>query len=169
KINAGRQRTETWSERREGAATMTGGSRIGVTGLAVMGANLARNIARHGFPVAVHNRTSERTKKFLADFGNEGAFTGSESMEEFVQALERPRRIMVMVKAGAPVDSVIDELVPLLDEATSSSTEATRTSTTPAGAASTAPSAACASSAPACPAVRRGRCLAQASCPAVTE
>lgn len=95
---------------------MAGGSRIGVTGLAVMGANLARNIARRGVPVAVHNRTSERTKKFLADYGSEGTFTGSESMAEFVQALERPRRVMVMVKAGAPVDGVIEELVPLLDE-----------------------------------------------------
>ncbi len=56
-----------------------GQSRIGVTGLAVMGANLARNIARHGVPVAVHNRTTARTKEFLEAYGGEGAFTGAPS------------------------------------------------------------------------------------------
>ena len=92
------------------------GSQIGVTGLAVMGANLARNIARRGVPTAVHNRTASKTEQFMADFGDEGPFTASESLEEFVQALERPRRIIVMVKAGAPVDGVIGDLAPLLDE-----------------------------------------------------
>src|SRR5215217_4591181 len=91
-------------------------SQIGVTGLAVMGANLARNIARRGVPIAVHNRTAAKTKDFIAEFGGEGDFTGSESLEEFVSALERPRRIIVMVKAGAPVDGVIGDLAPLLDE-----------------------------------------------------
>jgi len=91
-------------------------SRIGVTGLAVMGANLARNIARRGTPVAVHNRTPARTREFMEAYGDEGAFTAAESMEDFVAALERPRRIIVMVKAGAPVDAVIEELSPLLDE-----------------------------------------------------
>jgi 6-phosphogluconate dehydrogenase len=91
-------------------------SRIGVTGLAVMGANLARNIARRGTPVAVHNRTAARTKEFIEEHGHEGAFTAAESLEDFVAALERPRRIIVMVKAGAPVDAVIGELSPLLDE-----------------------------------------------------
>src|SRR3954465_8156361 len=91
-------------------------SQIGVTGLAVMGANLARNIARRGVPTAVHNRTTAKTEQFMADYGDEGPFTGTESLEEFVQALERPRRIIVMVKAGAPVDGVISDLAPLLDE-----------------------------------------------------
>ncbi len=90
-------------------------SRIGVTGLAVMGANLARNMARRGFPVAVHNRTTAKTREFIEDFGDEGPFTGSESLQEFVDALETPRKIVVMVKAGPPVDAVIDELAPLLD------------------------------------------------------
>ena len=94
----------------------TGQSRIGVTGLAVMGANLARNIASRGVPVAVHNRTSARTKEFMDAYGGEGAFTAAESTEDFVAALEKPRRIIVMVKAGKPVDAVIDELTPLLDE-----------------------------------------------------
>jgi 6-phosphogluconate dehydrogenase len=91
-------------------------SRIGVTGLAVMGANLARNIARHGVPVAVHNRTTAKTKEFIEAYGDEGTFTAAETTEDFVAALEKPRRIIVMVKAGAPVDGVIAELTPLLDE-----------------------------------------------------
>ena len=95
---------------------MSGESRIGVTGLAVMGANLARNIARHDVPVAVHNRTASKTTQFYEEFGDEGPFTPAESLEEFVDALERPRRIIVMVKAGGPVDAVIGELAPLLDE-----------------------------------------------------
>jgi 6-phosphogluconate dehydrogenase len=90
-------------------------SRIGVTGLAVMGANLARNIASRGVPVAVHNRTAAKTEQFMAEHGSEGDFTGTESVEDFVNALERPRRIIVMVKAGRPVDAVIEELTPLLD------------------------------------------------------
>ncbi|MCO6009691.1 NADP-dependent phosphogluconate dehydrogenase [Actinoallomurus purpureus] len=91
------------------------GSQIGVTGLAVMGQNLARNIARHGFPVAVHNRTESRTKQLIEHHGDEGDFTPAYSLEEFVAALDRPRRIIIMVKAGAPVDAVIKDLIPLLD------------------------------------------------------
>src|SRR3954452_1610754 len=91
-------------------------SQIGVTGLAVMGANLARNIARRGVPIAVHNRTASKTKDFMSEFASEGDFTAAESLEEFVEALERPRRIIVMVKAGAPVDGVISDLAPLLDK-----------------------------------------------------
>ncbi|MEU6700603.1 NADP-dependent phosphogluconate dehydrogenase [Pseudonocardia sp. NPDC046786] len=91
-------------------------SRIGVTGLAVMGANLARNMARRGFTVAVHNRTTAKTTQFIEDYGHEGAFTGSESLQDFVDALQTPRTVVVMVKAGKPVDAVIDELAPLLDE-----------------------------------------------------
>jgi 6-phosphogluconate dehydrogenase len=94
---------------------MSDQSQIGVTGLAVMGANLARNIGRNGWSVAVHNRSPEKTRQFIADHGGEGDFTGTESSEEFVAALARPRKIIVMVKAGAPVDAVIEELAPLLD------------------------------------------------------
>ena len=89
---------------------------IGLTGLAVMGRNLARNIARHGHPVAVHNRTTSRMTSLLAEHGDEGDFVGAESLEELVASVRRPRAILVMVKAGAPTDAVIDELVPLLDE-----------------------------------------------------
>ncbi|WP_051016212.1 NADP-dependent phosphogluconate dehydrogenase [Cellulomonas massiliensis] len=94
----------------------TGTAQIGVTGLAVMGRNLARNFARHGFTVAVHNRSWSKTESLVADHGDEGTFVASESMADFVASLERPRKVVVMVKAGAPTDAVIDELVPLLEE-----------------------------------------------------
>src|SRR3954451_16206449 len=89
---------------------------IGVTGLAVMGRNLARNLARHGHTVALHNRTNARTRSLVEQHGDEGTFVASESMEGFGASLERPRAIIIMVKAGAPTDAVIEELVPLLDE-----------------------------------------------------
>ncbi|OIV36038.1 phosphogluconate dehydrogenase (NADP(+)-dependent, decarboxylating) [Mangrovactinospora gilvigrisea] len=95
----------------------TSGSRaeIGVTGLAVMGRNLARNLARHGHSVAVHNRTEAKTKDLVEEFGNEGTFVPAYSAEEFVASLERPRRLVIMVKAGGPTDAVIDEFAPLLE------------------------------------------------------
>ena len=89
---------------------------IGLTGLAVMGRNLARNIARHGHTVAVHNRTTERMTALLDEHGDDGDFVGSESMEDFVASIKKPRAIIIMVKAGEATDAVIDELVPLLDE-----------------------------------------------------
>ncbi|MFJ8357589.1 NADP-dependent phosphogluconate dehydrogenase [Streptomyces sp. NPDC093984] len=90
-------------------------AQIGVTGLAVMGRNLARNFARNGYTVAVHNRTPARTKTLIEDFGHEGAFVAAETAEEFVAALERPRRLMIMVQAGAATDAVIEEFAPLLE------------------------------------------------------
>src|SRR5690348_15612926 len=93
----------------------TGTAQIGVTGLAVMGRNLARNLARHGYTVALHNRSPERTRSLVAEHGDEGAFVPSESIEDFVASLERPRAIIIMVKAGGPTDAVIDELVPHLE------------------------------------------------------
>jgi 6-phosphogluconate dehydrogenase len=89
---------------------------IGVTGLATMGANLARNFARHGHQVVVHNRTQARTDALMAAHGGEGDFVPTTTTEQFVAALDRPRRILIMVQAGAATDAVIDELVPLLDE-----------------------------------------------------
>jgi 6-phosphogluconate dehydrogenase len=88
----------------------------GVVGLAVMGENLALNIERNGFPIAVYNRTDTRTKEFMAERAEGKNVHAAYSIEEFVKALERPRRIVVMVKAGAPVDAVIGELAPFLDE-----------------------------------------------------
>jgi 6-phosphogluconate dehydrogenase len=95
---------------------LAGNAEIGLTGLAVMGQNLARNIARNGFSIAVHNRTSAKTWKFLDDYGDEGRFTGAESIQDFVAALAVPRKIIIMVKAGKPVDAVIDELTPHLSK-----------------------------------------------------
>jgi 6-phosphogluconate dehydrogenase len=95
---------------------MTQKAEIGVTGLAVMGRNLARNFARHGHVVAVHNRTFTKTQALLDEAGSEGTFVASETMADFVDSLERPRKVIIMVKAGPGTDAVIDELVPLLDE-----------------------------------------------------
>jgi 6-phosphogluconate dehydrogenase len=89
---------------------------IGLTGLAVMGSNLARNIARHGHTVAVHNRTTKRMTVLLREHGDEGHFVGAETMQEFVASIKKPRAIIIMVKAGDATDAVIEELVPLLDE-----------------------------------------------------
>lgn len=91
-------------------------AQIGVVGLAVMGANLARNLARHGHTVAVYNRTYAKTEALLADHGSDGDFVASERLEDFVASLQQPRRVIVMVKAGAGTDAVIDELAPLLEE-----------------------------------------------------
>jgi 6-phosphogluconate dehydrogenase len=88
---------------------------IGVTGLGVMGRNLARNLARHGHQVAVHNRTTDRTKDLVEEFGHEGTFLPADTPEQFVASLERPRRMLIMVKAGPATDAVIDEFAPLLE------------------------------------------------------
>ncbi|WDF34896.1 NADP-dependent phosphogluconate dehydrogenase [Arthrobacter agilis] len=90
-------------------------AQIGVTGLAVMGANLARNLARNGYTVALHNRSIEKTDSLLEKHGDDGDFIRTESLQELVDALEKPRRVLIMVKAGTPVDSVIDQLTPLLE------------------------------------------------------
>jgi 6-phosphogluconate dehydrogenase len=89
---------------------------IGVTGLAVMGRNLARNFARHGHRVAIHNRTYAKTQSLVDDHGDDGTFIPSESMVDFVASLEHPRRVLIMVKAGAGTDAVIEELIPLLEQ-----------------------------------------------------
>lgn len=94
----------------------TSTAQIGVTGLAVMGSNLARNFARNGFTVAVHNRTTSKTTALVEEFGHEGSFVAATSAKEFVDALERPRRLVIMVKAGEPTDAVIREFAPLLEE-----------------------------------------------------
>ena len=91
-------------------------AQIGVTGLAVMGRNLARNFARNGFTVAVHNRSPQRMHSLIEDHSDDGEFIGSESLEDFVASLEKPRKVVVMVQAGGPTDAVIDALIPLLDK-----------------------------------------------------
>ncbi|WP_432107931.1 NADP-dependent phosphogluconate dehydrogenase [Streptomyces sp. AA1529] len=94
---------------------MTASARIGVTGLAVMGRNLARNFARNGFTVALHNRTEARTRELMDAFGHEGDFVPAGSARECVAALRRPRCLVVMVKAGEPTDAVLEEFAELLE------------------------------------------------------
>ncbi|HEX6085070.1 MAG TPA: NADP-dependent phosphogluconate dehydrogenase [Thermoanaerobaculia bacterium] len=90
-------------------------SQFGMIGLGVMGANLALNVADHGFTVAVWNRESDKARKFCDE--NQGKpIVWKESLADFVHELERPRRIMLMIKAGAPVDEMIDKLMPLLED-----------------------------------------------------
>lgn len=84
---------------------------IGVIGMAVMGSNLARNLAHHGFTVAVYNRTYAKTEQMINDHGHEGDFIASEKIEDFVASIEAPRAIILMVKAGKPTDATIAELM----------------------------------------------------------
>jgi 6-phosphogluconate dehydrogenase len=90
------------------------GAQFGMIGLAVMGRNLALNVEEHGFPVAVWNLEPELTQRFMAE-NRDRRFTAAATLEELVRALERPRRIMMMIKAGAPVDATLEKLAPLLD------------------------------------------------------
>ena len=92
-----------------------GTAEIGVTGLAVMGSNLARNFAAKGFVTAIHNRSAARTTALIAAHGADGAFVPSTSAADFVGSLATPRKIVIMVKAGGPTDAVIDELAGLLE------------------------------------------------------
>ncbi|RRQ27269.1 NADP-dependent phosphogluconate dehydrogenase [Rhodococcus sp. Eu-32] len=91
-------------------------AQIGVTGLAVMGSNIARNFARHGHTVALHNRSIAKTDALLEEHGSEGKFVRTETIEEFVAALQKPRRVLIMVKAGDPTDAVIEELASAMEE-----------------------------------------------------
>src|SRR6266568_1516359 len=83
---------------------------IGVVGLATMGMNLARNLASHGASVAVYNRTRRRTDEFMSVYAGDGDFHPAFTLEELTKALRPPRAILIMVKAGAPVDEAIDAL-----------------------------------------------------------
>ncbi|HEV3383107.1 MAG TPA: NADP-dependent phosphogluconate dehydrogenase [Trebonia sp.] len=96
-------------------AETTSSAQIGVTGLGVMGRNLARNFARHGYATALHNRTAAKTDEIMKEFGHEGTFVPAHSPVEFVASLERPRRLVIMVNAGPATDAVIDEFAPLLE------------------------------------------------------
>lgn len=89
---------------------------LGVIGLSTMGSNLARNAAHHGAKVSVFNRTTEKMEEFLKNHGTEGEFTGCKTIEEFCASLQAPRAILIMVKAGQPVDDVITELLPHLTQ-----------------------------------------------------
>ena len=95
--------------------TATAQAQIGVTGLAVMGSNIARNFARNGYTVALHNRSIGRTDALLTEHGTDGNFVRTETVEEFVAALEKPRRVLIMVKAGDATDAVIGELADAME------------------------------------------------------
>jgi 6-phosphogluconate dehydrogenase len=89
-------------------------AQFGMIGLGVMGENLALNIEEHGFPVAVWNRESEKVDEFVSK--NAGKkITGTRTLQDFTKALRRPRRIMMMIKAGSPVDETLEKLMPLLE------------------------------------------------------
>ncbi|MBI2806702.1 MAG: NADP-dependent phosphogluconate dehydrogenase [Planctomycetes bacterium] len=88
---------------------------IGIIGLAVMGENLVLNLTDHGASVGVYNRTAERTRKFIEGPAAGRPVRAASSVAELVGRLERPRRVLLMVKAGPPVDAVLDELVPHLE------------------------------------------------------
>ncbi len=88
---------------------------IGLIGLAVMGQNLVLNMNDHGFTVAVYNRTTSTVDRFLANEAQGTQIIGTHSLQELVSKLKRPRRVMMMIKAGKPVDSVIAQLLPLLE------------------------------------------------------
>ena len=91
-------------------------SDIGLIGLAVMGANLARNLASKGIRTVVYNRTGEKTKKFINEFGHGACLSGAMNLEEFVSALKKPRKIILMIRAGESVDHMLGQLTPLLEK-----------------------------------------------------
>jgi 6-phosphogluconate dehydrogenase len=93
-----------------------GKAHFGLIGLGVMGENLVLNAERNGFSSVVYNRTWSKTEAFLAGRGAGKDIIGAPTLEEFVAALERPRRILMMVKAGDPVDATIASIAPLLEE-----------------------------------------------------
>ena len=91
-------------------------SDIGLIGLAVMGENLVMNMESKGFTVSVFNRTTQKVTDFINGRAKGKNIVGTYSLEELVASLEKPRKVMMMIKAGSAVDSMIDSLIPLLDE-----------------------------------------------------
>jgi 6-phosphogluconate dehydrogenase len=91
-------------------------SNFGLVGLAVMGQNLALNIADHGFQISVYNRTFSKTAQFLEQNSYSSNLFGFETLESFVHSIQKPRKIIIMVQAGSATDAVIDSLMPYLDE-----------------------------------------------------
>ena len=91
-------------------------SDIGLIGLAVMGENLVMNMERHGFTVSVFNRTAEKVTNFVNGRAKGKNVVGTYSLEELVESLSKPRKVMMMIKAGSAVDDMIEKLLPLLDD-----------------------------------------------------
>ena len=90
-------------------------AQIGLIGLAVMGENLVMNMESKGFTVAVYNRSPERTEQFVNGRAKGKRIIGCQSVQELADALERPRKIMLMIRAGQAVDDMIEQLTPCLD------------------------------------------------------
>ena len=93
-----------------------GSADIGVMGMGVMGSNLARNLARNGYKVAITNRTPARTERVLENHGDEGTFILSQNVEDFIASLEKPRVAIIMVKAGSATDACIDQFKQYMEE-----------------------------------------------------
>ena len=91
-------------------------SDIGLIGLAVMGENLVMNMESKGFTVSVYNRTTEKVKNFVEGRACGKNIVGTYTLEELVASLEKPRKVMMMIKAGGAVDAMIETLIPLLEE-----------------------------------------------------
>src|SRR5207253_3942278 len=96
--------------------TMSPTADLGLIGLAVMGENLVLNVESRGYTVAVFNRTTSRVDDFVNGRAKGKKIVGSHSLKELVAALKKPRKVMIMVKAGAAVDAVIAEVAPLLEK-----------------------------------------------------
>src|ERR1041384_2427017 len=90
-------------------------SEIALIGLAVMGQNLILNMNDHGFTVVAYNRTTSKVDEFLAKEAKGTKVLGAHSVPDLIKQLKRPRRVMMLVKAGKPVDEFIEQLVPLLE------------------------------------------------------
>jgi 6-phosphogluconate dehydrogenase len=88
---------------------------IGLIGLAVMGENLALNMANNGYAVAVYNRNAEVVTEFVSGRGAGKSFVGCQTLEELCKSLKRPRKVMMMIRAGRPVDDVIEQIIPFLE------------------------------------------------------
>ena len=88
---------------------------FGLIGLGVMGENLVLNAERNGFSSVVYNRTYAKTEDFLKGRGAGKQIIGATSLDDFVSKLQRPRRILMMIKAGDPIDAMIEQISPLLD------------------------------------------------------
>src|ERR1700753_948793 len=97
-------------------ATTPKSADIGLIGLAVMGENLVLNMESHGFTVAVFNRTTSKVDEFLAGRGKGKKFVGAHSPKELIAAIKRPRKVMMLVKAGSAVDDTIATVVPFLEK-----------------------------------------------------
>ncbi|MFB6215162.1 MAG: NADP-dependent phosphogluconate dehydrogenase, partial [Candidatus Bipolaricaulia bacterium] len=91
-------------------------SEFGIIGMAVMGQNLALNVEESGYQVSVYNRTDSRTRDFKDQRASDKDIVATYELEDFISSLERPRKVLILVKAGKPVDMVIDQLLPLMEE-----------------------------------------------------